>query len=141
MKVKIRVGKLGQMPRKQTPQSVGFDIHSAEDYILAPSEIKLISTEVFIEMPIGIEAQIRGRSGLAAKGICLPNSPGTIDPDYRGEVKIILLNLSKENFIIKKGDRIAQMIFAKYESPDLVLHEELSSTDRGHGGFGSTGIN
>ncbi len=103
-------------------------------------ERKIIPTGIFMELPIGFEAQVRPRSGLAAKkGVTVLNAPGTIDADYRGEVGVILINLSKEDFIIKDGERIAQMVIAKHERTEWQEVEELTKTDRGSGGFGSTG--
>jgi len=111
-----------------------------EDVILRPLERALIPTGLRIELPIGYEAQIRPRSGLAAKhGLTVLNSPGTIDADYRGEIKVILVNLSNEIFTIKHGERIAQMVIAKHETVDFVEVIELSQTQRGEGGFGHTG--
>lgn len=111
-----------------------------QEVVLAPLQRKLIPTGLYLEIPVGYEAQLRPRSGLAFKnGISLPNSPATIDSDYRGEVKVALINLSNENFTIKSGDRIAQMIISKHEKAELVQVLELSGTVRGEGGFGSTG--
>ena len=112
----------------------------AEEVILKPFERKLVPTGLFIELPLGYEAQLRPRSGLAFKhGISLPNSPATIDSDYRGEIKVALINLSNEDFSIKSGDRIAQMIIAQHERAEWISVQELNETQRGHGGFGSTG--
>ena len=111
------------------------------DVTLKPGERKLIPTGLFIELPDGYEAQLRPRSGMAFKhGITLPNSPATIDSDYRGEIKIALINLSSEHFTVKTGDRIAQMVIAKYEKANWTLTDNLSETKRGEGGFGHTGI-
>ena len=111
-----------------------------EEIVLKPLERKLVPTGLYIELPTGYEAQLRPRSGLAFKhGISLPNSPATIDSDYRGEIKIALINLSNETFVIKNGERIAQMIIAKHEQAELIQVETLNETKRGEGGFGSTG--
>ncbi len=112
-----------------------------EDIILSPLQRVMVPTGIRLEIPAGYEAQVRPRSGLAAKsGITVLNTPGTIDADYRGEVKIILINLSSEDFTIKRGDRIAQLVFAPVVQAELIETEVLSETDRGSGGFGSTGV-
>lgn len=130
------------LPERATPHAAGYDVRSAEDRVtLAPGEIRLVATGLRMELPEGIECQVRPRSGLAAKhGITLPNSPGTIDPDYRGELRIILQNLGREPVTLERGERIAQLVFARFETPDIVPFEELSETARGSGGFGSTGV-
>ena len=142
MKVKI-VNKSGfQLPFYATELSAGMDLKAS---IETPIELDtleraMVPTGIYIELPAGYEAQIRPRSGLAAKhGISVFNSPGTIDADYRGEIKVILVNLSKEKFTINPGERIAQMVIAKYEKIEWEEVEQLSETDRGAGGFGSTG--
>lgn len=142
MKVKI-VNKSGfQLPFYATELSAGMDLKAS---IETPVELDtlervMVPTGIYIELPAGYEAQIRPRSGLAAKhGISVCNSPGTIDADYRGEIKVILVNLSKEKFTINPGERIAQMVIAKYEKIEWEEVEQLSETDRGAGGFGSTG--
>ena len=142
MKVKI-VNKSGfQLPLYATELSAGMDLKAS---IETPIELDtleraMVPTGIYIELPAGYEAQIRPRSGLAAKhGISVCNSPGTIDADYRGEIKVILVNLSKEKFTINPGERIAQMVIAKYEKIEWEEVEQLSETDRGAGGFGSTG--
>lgn len=130
------------MPAYETSGSAGMDLRAfvSEEIELKPLERKLIPTGLFLEIPEGYEAQLRPRSGLAFKhGISLPNTPATIDSDYRGEIKIALINLSKEIFVVKNGERIAQMIIAKHEKAELVQVEELNETKRGEGGFGSTG--
>lgn len=129
------------LPARATPQAAGYDIRSAEaDLELAPGETRAVGTGLVMELPQGIECQVRPRSGLALKhGITLPNSPGTIDPDYRGEVKVILTNLGEHPFPIARGDRIAQLVFARFEAPLVEEGEGLSGTGRGAGGFGSTG--
>lgn len=129
------------LPRYMSEMASGMDVCSAEDAVLQPMETKAISTGFAMAIPKGYEAQIRPRSGLAFKyGVTVLNTPGTIDADYRGEVKVILINLGKQPFVIKIGDRIAQMVIAAvtYFPIDIVV--ELSDTDRGDGGFGSTGV-
>jgi dUTP pyrophosphatase len=112
-----------------------------EAILLKPLERAIVKTGLFIELPIGYEAQVRPRSGLAAKkGITVLNSPGTVDADYRGEIGVILVNLSNEEFIVENGERIAQLIIAKHERAEWIAVQELSETDRGEGGFGSTGV-
>lgn len=130
------------LPAYETVGSAGMDLRAflQEEVVLKPFERKLIATGLYIELPRGYEAQLRPRSGLAFKhGISLPNSPATIDSDYRGEIKIALINLSTENFTIKSGERIAQMVIAKHETAELIEVQQLSETHRGEGGFGSTG--
>ncbi len=142
MKVKIINKSSHSLPAYETDLSAGMDLRAnlTEKIILKPLERKLISTGLYIELPAGYEAQVRPRSGLALKkGITVLNSPGTIDADYRGEIGVILVNLSSEDFVIENGDRIAQMVIAKHERADWVLTETLEETSRGAGGFGSTG--
>ena len=142
MKVKIVKKSRFALPEYQTPLSAGLDIRANldESVTLRPLERAMIPTGLFVELPEGYEMQIRPRSGLAAKhGITVLNSPGTIDADYRGEIKVILVNLSNEPFTIEAGERIAQMIVARYEQIEWQAVEELSTTERGAGGFGSTG--
>ena len=128
------------LPARATPQAAGYDIRSAIEVVLNPGEIRLISTGLIMELPEGMECQVRPRSGLALKyGITLPNSPGTIDPDYRGEVKIIIQNLGSEQVTLIRGERVAQLVFSLFESPEVSEVKELSTTDRGEDGFGSTG--
>ena len=129
------------LPARATPHAAGYDVRSAENSItLDPGEIRLVGTGLVMELPEGVECQVRPRSGLALKhGITLPNSPGTIDPDYRGELKVIIQNLGPEPVVLDRGSRIAQLIFARFEEPDVVLSEQVSETDRGKSGFGSTG--
>lgn len=144
MEVKIVNKSKNPLPTYSTEHSSGVDLRANldEDIILKPLERKLISTGLYIALPEGTEAQIRPRSGLAIKhGISVLNTPGTIDADYRGEVKIILINLSNEDFTITHGDRICQMIISKYEKVDFSLVEELDETIRGEGGFGHSGVN
>jgi len=130
------------LPDYQTPSAAGLDVCAflEEPLVIKPMERMLISTGLFLEIPDGFEVQIRPRSGLALKhGITVLNSPGTIDADYRGEVKVLLINLGTEPFEIKSGERVAQMILAKHESLQWKLVTELASSKRGSGGYGSTG--
>ena len=143
MKIKIVKRSNNPLPKYATEHSAGMDLYAYLDkpIILEPLQRALIPTGLFIELPEGYEAQIRPRSGLAIKhGITVLNTPGTIDSDYRGEIKVILINLSNEPFEIKNGDRICQMIISKYEKAELIEVEELSDTQRGSGGFGHTGV-
>src|SRR5690554_2035535 len=131
------------LPEYETIASAGMDLRAHLDtpVVLKPMERTIIKTGLFIELPIGYEAQVRPRSGLAIKkGITVLNSPGTIDADYRGEIGVILINLSNEDFVIENGERIAQLVIAKYEQVELIEVNELTETSRGAGGFGSTGI-
>ena len=130
------------LPSRQTTGSAGFDLASAEpDFVLAPGERRLVSTGLAIEIPFGLEGQVRPRSGLALRhGITMPNAPGTIDSDYRGEVRVILQNSGAQPVTIVRGDRIAQLVFARYESPEIIDSTELEGSTRGSGGFGSTGV-
>lgn len=142
MKIKIVNKSPYKLPEYQTSQSAGLDLQAniQSSYILKPLERKLIPTGLFIELPVGFEAQVRPRSGLALKkGITVLNSPGTVDADYRGEIGVILINLSNENFEIVPGERIAQLVIAKHERAEWSLVETLDETERGAGGFGSTG--
>jgi dUTP pyrophosphatase len=146
---KIKITRLSNntadipFPVYATNGSAGMDIYAAveNELIIQPGTTALVPTGFSIELPLGFEAQIRPRSGLAIKNnIGLMNSPGTIDSDYRGEVKIILTNFGKSDFIVKRGDRIAQMVIAKYERIEWEDAQQLSLTERGGGGFGSTGV-
>lgn len=131
------------LPEYATAQSAGVDIRAnlATDIALKPLERKLIPTGLFIELPVGYEAQIRPRSGLAVKsGISVLNSPGTIDADYRGEIKVVLVNLSSKTFVVTHGERICQMVVSKHETCKFELVSELDQTQRGAGGFGHTGV-
>jgi dUTP pyrophosphatase len=142
MKIKIINTSNNPLPAYETGGSAGMDVRASlsEKVVLKSFERTLIPTGLFIELPEGYEAQLRPRSGLAIKhGITLPNSPATIDSDYRGEIKIALVNLGKEDFEINSGDRIAQMIIARHEKADWITTETLTITERGEGGFGSTG--
>lgn len=143
MKINIINKSQHALPSYETIASAGMDLRAnlTESIVIEPMDRALIPTGLFIELPIGYEAQIRPRSGLALKkGITCLNSPGTVDADYRGEIGVILANLSKETFIIENGERIAQMVIAKHERAEWVETEELSTTERGAGGFGSTGV-
>lgn len=143
MKVKV-INRSGmELPSYATPLSAGMDLRAAmeQSITLAPLERALVPTGLFVELPEGYEMQIRPRSGLAAKhGITVLNSPGTIDADYRGEIKVILVNLSNTPFEIVPGERIAQAVVAQHAQVEWVETEQLESTDRGSGGFGSTGV-
>ncbi len=143
MKVLI-VNKSGNpMPAYATPGSAGLDLRAklSEDVVIKPLGRAIIPTGIYMALPVGYEAQIRPRSGLAAKsGITVLNSPGTIDSDYRGEICAILINLSDQPFTIHNGDRVCQMVIAKYESADIEEVSSLDETERGAGGFGHTGV-
>ncbi len=131
------------LPKYQTEDSAGLDLMAdvEETLVIEPLERKLVGTGIHIELPRGFEAQVRPRSGLALKkGITVLNSPGTIDADYRGEIKVILINLSNQTFEVNKGDRIAQLVINKFEQINWELSEELGITERGDGGYGHTGI-
>jgi len=131
------------LPHYETIASAGMDLRAniIESITLKPLERTIVKTGLFIELPIGYEAQVRPRSGLAAKkGVTVLNAPGTIDADYRGEIGVILVNLSNENFTIENGERVAQLIIAKHERAEWIQVQELSETVRGEGGFGSTGV-
>lgn len=141
MKIKIINQSRHPLPKYQTALSAGMDLYAniEESIVLKSLERKLIPTGLFIELPEGYEAQVRPRSGLAIKnGITVLNSPGTIDADYRGETGVILVNLSSDEFVINDGDRIAQMVIAKHETVIWTEAQQLTETDRGEGGFGST---
>lgn len=143
MIIKIINKSQHELPNYETIASAGMDIRAnlTSSVSLGPLERTIIKTGLFIELPIGYEAQVRPRSGLAAKkGVSVLNSPGTIDADYRGEIGIILVNLSNEVFVIEDGERIAQLIIAKHERAQWEVVTELSETSRGEGGFGSTGV-
>ena len=142
MKIKIVNQSKHGLPAYSTLFSAGMDVYANLDtpVILAPMERALIKTGLFIELPVGYEAQIRPRSGLALKkGITVLNTPGTIDADYRGEIGIIIINLSKDNFVVNDGERICQMIVGRHETVEWELCDELNGTVRGNGGFGHTG--
>ena len=142
MKVQIINKSHHALPEYATPQSAGMDIRANldEPVTLNPMERKLIPTGLYMALPAGYEAQVRPRSGLAIKkGITVLNTPGTVDADYRGEVCVILINLSNEPFVVNDGERIAQMVIAKHEQPEIVEVDVLDETERGAGGFGHTG--
>ncbi len=143
MKINIINRSQHTLPHYETEASAGMDLRAnlTESITLKPLERTIVKTGLFIELPIGFEAQVRPRSGLAAKkGITVLNAPGTIDADYRGEIGVILVNLSNEDFVIENGERVAQLVIAKHERAQWVEVEELSETARGAGGFGSTGV-
>ena len=142
MKIKIVNKSKHSIPSYETSASAGMDLRAEldEPVVLNPLERALVPTGLYIELPEGYEAQIRSRSGLAIKkGITLLNSPGTIDADYRGEIRIIMANISNENFVVNDGERIAQMVITKHEHAEWIEVDELNNTERGAGGFGSTG--
>ncbi len=144
MKIKIINRSQHPLPDYESIASAGMDLRAnvSEPSTLQPLQRAVVKTGLFIELPIGYEAQVRPRSGLAAKkGISVLNAPGTIDADYRGEIGVILVNLSNEPFTIENGERIAQLVIAKHERAVWEEVEELSETERGSGGFGSTGVN
>jgi dUTP pyrophosphatase len=143
LKVKVINTSKHALPEYETPHSAGLDLRANLDapIVLNSLERALVPTGVFLELPVGYEAQIRPRSGLAIKfGISLVNSPGTIDADYRGEIKVIVINLSNEPFTITDGERICQMVVAKHERVEWQSVKELDATERGAGGFGHTGV-
>lgn len=142
MKIKIINRSKHALPEYKTALSAGMDLTAnlEEDVVLKPLERRLIATGLSIELPAGYEAQVRPRSGLAYKnGVTVLNTPGTIDADYRGDIGVILINLSNEEFVVKDGERIAQLVIAKHETISWEITENLSDTLRGEGGFGSTG--
>lgn len=142
LKVKIINKSKNDTPKYSTPHAAGMDLRAnlEADVVLEPLERTIVPTGLYIELPVGFEAQIRPRSGMTIKhGISVLNSPGTIDADYRGEIGIILANLSKEPFTIKHGERICQMVVAKHESVEWIEVETLNDSERGEGGFGHTG--
>ena len=143
MKIKVVNKSKHPLPHYATTQSAGMDLRANldEPIILKPLDRTLVKTGIFMELPVGYEAQVRPRSGLAfKKGITVLNTPGTIDADYRGELGVILVNLSNEDFVVEDGERVAQMVIAKHEQPTWEEVEELIETERGAGGFGSTGV-
>ena len=143
MKIKIVNKSKHPLPEYATPGSAGMDLRANIDapIALAPGERKLISTGIYIALPVGYEAQIRPRSGLALKyGIGLANMLGTVDADFRGEIGVILINLGQEDFVVNDGERIAQMVIAKHETAEWEVVEELDETERGEGGYGHTGV-
>lgn len=143
--VKIKVINKGHqpLPRYATAQSAGMDLRAnlEESIVLKPLERCLVPTGLYIALPEGYEAQVRPRSGLALKkGITVLNAPGTVDADYRGEVGVLLVNLSQEDFVVNDGERVAQMVIAHHETADFIEVEELDETERGAGGYGHTGV-
>ena len=143
--VKIKIVNRGsqQLPASATPESAGMDLRAniTEPIVLHPLERRIIPTGLYIALPPGYEAQVRPRSGLAFKhGITVLNSPGTIDSDYRGELGVLLVNLSNEDFTVEAGERIAQMVIARHEQGEFVEVEEIDDTERGAGGYGHTGV-
>ena len=138
--VKYEIEDPDLLPKYQTQGSSGCDLHSSIDVVIPSGKRSIVPTGLKVEIPVGFEGQVRPRSGLAAKhGITVLNTPGTVDCDYRGEVKVILLNTGDEDFIIKKGDRIAQLVFSQVFRAIFKKEEALTSTERAEGGFGSTG--
>ncbi|MBD9072800.1 MAG: dUTP diphosphatase [Prevotella sp.] len=143
MKVQIINRGHQPLPAYATPQSAGMDLRANidESIVLHPMERRLVPTGLFMALPAGFEAQIRPRSGLALKhGITVLNTPGTIDADYRGEIMVLLINFSQTDFVINDGERIAQMVIAKYENAEFIEVETLDETERGAGGYGHTGV-
>jgi len=143
MNIKIVNKSQHACPEYATRQSAGLDLRAnlSEPILLKPLARKLVKTGLFIELPEGYEAQVRPRSGLAyKKGVTVLNSPGTIDADYRGEIGVILINLSEEEFVVENGERVAQMVIAKHEQANWIDAETLEPSERGAGGFGSTGV-
>ncbi|KGF07278.1 MAG: dUTP diphosphatase [Ezakiella sp.] len=143
MEVKIINKSNNALPEYQTSGAAGMDIRAfvPSDIKIKPGEVKLVPTGLYLEIPKGYEIQVRARSGLALKNsIGVANGIGTIDSDYRGELCVILVNFGQNEFVVKNGDRIAQMVLNKYEPIEFVVDEELSSTERGEGGFGSSGV-
>ena len=143
MKINIINNSKHPLPSYETIASAGMDLRASisAPITLEPMQRTIVKTGLFIELPIGYEAQVRPRSGLAAKkGITVLNAPGTVDADYRGEIGVILINLSNESFTIENGERVAQMVIAKHERAEWNSVDELSETSRGAGGFGSTGV-
>ena len=142
MKVRIVNNSKHELPKYETDHSAGMDLRAniTDEVVLKPLDRALVKTGLFIELPVGYEAQVRPRSGLAyKKGITVLNTPGTIDADYRGEIGVILVNLSNDKFVVKDGERIAQMIIAKHETANWESVEILNDSARGAGGFGHTG--
>lgn len=142
-KVKVINRSEFPLPEYETDMAVGLDVRAniTESVVIKPLGRAMIPTGLFFEIPQGFEIQVRPRSGLAAKrGITVLNSPGTIDPDYRGEVRVVLVNLSSEDFVLERGERIAQLVLARYEKLKWEETEQLDDTARGSGGFGSTGL-
>ena len=143
LNIPIIVKTKNELPKYETVNSAGMDLRAniEEPIVLKPMERRLIPTGLYMALPQGFEAQIRPRSGLAfKKGITVLNSPGTIDSDYRGEIKVLLINLGSESFVVTNGERIAQMVISKHEQAEFTVVEELDDTERGAGGWGHTGV-
>ena len=143
MKINIINASKHALPHYETNASAGMDLRAniSGAITLKPLERTMVKTGLFIELPVGFEAQVRPRSGLSAKkGITVLNAPGTIDADYRGEIGVILVNLSNEDFVVEDGERVAQLVISKHERAEWIEVDELSETERGEGGFGSTGV-
>jgi len=141
VQILIKTNPKGQMPFKATVGSSGYDLFASEEVVISPQKFALVATDVYAEVPVGYELQIRSRSGLAAKhNVVVLNAPGTIDSDYRGELKVLLFNHGQEAFKVEVGMRIAQMVLCHVPQSELVEVAELTGTDRGSGGFGSTGL-
>lgn len=143
MKIEIINNSKHELPEYSTLQSAGLDLRAnlEESVTLKPLERRLVPTGLHIALPDGYEAQVRPRSGLAyKKGVTVLNAPGTIDADYRGDIGVILINMSNEDFVVEDGERIAQLVIAKYDQAEWISVSELSETNRGEGGFGSTGV-
>lgn len=143
MKIEIINNSQHELPQYATSQSAGLDLRAnlTESITLKPLERRLIPTGLHIALPEGYEAQVRPRSGLAyKKGVTVLNAPGTIDADYRGDIGVILINMSNEDFVVENGERVAQLVIAKYDQAEWIQVNELSETNRGEGGFGSTGV-
>lgn len=143
MKVKVINRSSNPLPQYATPLAAGLDVRAdnAEPIVLEPLGRALVPTGLYLEIPAGYEVQVRPRSGLAAKkGVTVLNAPGTIDADYRGEVCVILVNLSGEPFVVERGERVAQLVLSRHETIEWEVAESLSQTERGEGGFGSTGV-
>jgi len=142
--VKVRIQRIdsnARMPEMAHPGDSGFDLFASETVSLKPGERKLVPTGIKVSLPAGFEAQVRPKSGLALKhGISVLNTPGTIDSGYRGEIKVILVNLGEQEYKVEKGKKIAQIVFARVECPEIVEVSELDETKRNEGGFGSTGL-
>lgn len=140
LKVEIINKSQNETPKYSTDGAAGMDLRANEEVTLEPFARAVVGTGLYTDIPVGVEGQVRPRSGMAIKkGLTVLNAPGTIDSDYRGEIGVILINLSNETVVVEVGERVAQIVFAKHEKVELVGVEELSSTDRGAGGFGSTG--
>ncbi len=144
MSLKVRIQKLvpeAKVPGYAHPGDAGMDLYSAEDAVLQPAEWKAVRTGISLEIPPGWEGQVRPKSGLALEhGLGMVNAPGTIDSGYRGEIKVILMNFGKKAYSVEKGKKIAQLVFARVETAELSEAKELEGSRRGHGGFGSTGL-